>query len=77
MEIYKSIASSLCGPTSYNLRWSLVIFIPTARSTRSTISGTSSVHFRGSLILNKLSTSAKSSRKVSKFKNIKKMRNVQ
>ena len=43
----------------YNLRWDPVFFIPPARSTTY---GTNSVHFRGSLIWNKLPNLVHSSR---------------
>ena len=58
----------------YNLRRGPVLFIPPARST---IYGTNSVHFRGSLIWNRLPNLVKSSRSISEFKNvIKKIRNI-
>ena len=54
--------------------WGPVIFIPAARST---IYGTNSVHFPGSLIWNKLPNLFKSSRSISGFKNIiKKIGNI-
>ena len=58
----------------YNLRWGPVLFIPPARST---IYGTNSVHFLGSLIWNRLPNLVKSSRSISEFKNvIKKIGNI-
>ena len=51
----------------YNLRWGPVLFIPPARST---IYGTNSVHFLGSLIWNGLPNLVKSSRSISEFKNV-------
>ena len=51
----------------YSLKRGPVIFIPPARST---IYGTNSVHFQGSLIWNKLPNSVKTSRSISEFKNI-------
>ena len=58
----------------YNLRRGPVLFIPPARST---IYGTNSVHFRGSLIWNRLPNLVKSSRSISEFKNvIKKIGNI-
>ena len=58
----------------YNLRLVPVLFIPPARST---IYGTNSVHFRGSLIWNKLPNLVKSSRLICEFKNIfKKMGHI-
>ena len=52
---------------AYNLRRGPVLLIPPARST---IYGTNSVHFRGSLIWNKLPILVKYSRPISEFKNI-------
>ena len=58
----------------YNLRRGPVLFIPPARST---IYGTNSVHFLGSLIWNGLPNLVKSSRSISEFKNaIKKIGNI-
>ena len=58
----------------YNLRRGPVLFIPPARST---IYGTNFVHFRGSLIWNRLPNLVKSSRSISEFKNdIKKIGNI-
>ena len=58
----------------YNLRRGPVFFIPPARST---IYGTNSVHFCGSLIWNRLPNIVKSSRSMSEFKNvIKKIGNI-
>ena len=58
----------------YNLRRGPVLFISPARST---IYGTNSVHFLGSLIFNGLPNIVKSSRSVSEFKNvIKKIGNI-
>ena len=51
----------------YNLRRGPVLFIPPARST---IYGTNSVHFLGSLIWNRLPNLVKSSRSISEFKNV-------
>ena len=82
-EIYKS--TGILNPqfmwsyfkyreVSYNLRQGLVFFIPPVRST---IYGTNSVHFLGSLIWNKLPNLVKSSRSISEFKNvINKIRNI-
>ena len=56
----------------YNLRRGPVLFIPPARST---IYGTNSAHFLGSLIWNRLPNLVKSTRSISEFKNaIKKNR---
>ena len=58
----------------YNLRRDPLLFIPPARST---IYGTNSAHFLGSLIWNRLPNLVKSSRSISEFKNvIKKVRNI-
>ena len=58
----------------YNLRRDPVLFIPPARSS---IYGTNSVHFLGSLIWNGLPNLVKSSRSISEFKNvIKKIGNI-
>ena len=58
----------------YNLRRGPVLFIPPARST---IYGTNSVHFLGSLIWNRLSKLVKSSRSITEFTNvIKKIGNI-
>ena len=82
-EIYKSIGA--LNPqfmwlyfkyreVPYNVRRGPVLFIPPARST---IYGTNSAHFRGSLIWNKLPNLVKSSRSISEFKNvIKKIGNI-
>ena len=57
-----------------NLRRGPILFIPPARST---IYGTNSVHFCGSLIWNKLPNLVKSSRSISEFINIiKKIGNI-
>ena len=57
-----------------NLRRGPVLFTPPARSI---IYGTNFVHFRGSLICNRLPDSVKSSRSISEFKNvIKKIGNI-
>ena len=83
-EIYKS--TSTLNPQSmwsyfkyikvpYNLRRGPVLFIPPARST---IYGTNSVHFLGSLIWNGLPNIVKSSKSISEFKNtIKKIGNIE
>ena len=82
-EIYKSIGA--LNPqfmwlylkyreVPYNVRRGPVLFIPPAKST---IYGTNSAHFRGSLIWNKLPNLVKSSRSISEFKNvIKKIGNI-
>ena len=58
----------------YDLRRDPALFTPPARSS---IYSTNSVHFRGSLILNKLPNLIKSSRSISEFKNmIKKIKNI-
>ena len=58
----------------YNLRWGPILFISPARSS---IYGSNSVHFSGSLIWNKLPNLVKSSRSISEFKNIiNKMGNI-
>ena len=58
----------------YNLMQGPVLFIPPARST---IYGTNSVHFLGSLICNRLTNLVKSSWSISEFKNvIKKIGNI-
>ena len=58
----------------YNLRWGPILFISPARSS---IYGSNSVHFSGSLIWNKLPNLVKSSRSISEFKNIiKKIGNI-
>ena len=58
----------------YNFRRGPVLFSP---PTRSTIYGTNSVHFLGSLIWNRLPNLVKSSRSISEFKNvIKKIGNI-
>ena len=76
MEIYKSNVTfnrkfmwSYCKyrEVPYNLRRGPVLSIPPAKST---IYGTNSVHFLGSLIWNKLPYLVKSSRLVSEFKNV-------
>ena len=57
-----------------NLRPGPVLFISPARSTTY---GTNSVHFRESLIWNKLTNLVKSSKSISEFKNIiKKIENI-
>ena len=82
MEIYKSTGTlnpSLMWlyfkyrEVSYNMRRRLVLFIPPARST---IYGTNSVHFCGSLIWNKLPNLVKSSRSTAEFKIIMKIGNL-
>ena len=82
-EIYKSTATFNLQfmwsyfkyrEVRYNLRRGPVLFIPPARST---IYGANSVHFRGSLIWNKLPNLVKSSRSILEFRNIiKKMGNI-
>ena len=58
----------------YHLRRGSVLFIPPARSK---MYGTSSVHFRGSLIWNNLPNLVKCSRPISEFKSvIKKIGNI-
>ena len=51
----------------YKLRWGPVFFIP---PTRSTIYGTNSGHFRGSLIWNRLPNLVQSITSISEFKNV-------
>ena len=84
-EIYKYKSTGTLNPqflwsyftyrkVPYNLRRGPVHFIP---PTRSTIYGTNSVHFFGSLIWNGLTNIVKSSRSISEFKNtIKKLGNI-
>ena len=57
----------------YNLKQGPVLFIPPGRCT---IYDTNSVDFRGSLIWNKLPNLVKSSRSISEFNIIKKIRNI-
>ena len=57
----------------YNLRWGPILFIPPARST---IYGTNSVHFLGSLIWNRLPNLVKSSKSISEFKNVIKISEI-
>ena len=81
-EIYKSIGT--LNPqfmwsyfkyreVPYNLKRGPVLFIPPARCT---IYDTNSVDFRGSLIWNKLTNLVKSSRSISEFNIIKKIRSI-